>query len=246
MAKPKTPAKTKKVELEKLGFSTGFEAPDLDVIQIPRVKIVQRTSDEMDEGIPYLSLVNSVTKEVLSKATKTGTSVEIIPIKYTKNRLRFAPMDEGGGLLCMSRDGKVGNGDPGGKCAGCSYKDWVDDKVECTQVINFFSLVRGEESLLPFAIGFSKMSMKAGRQLYNIIFSKAQAGYAPFQFAYELSTHPEKNDKGAFGIFKITPAGEATPDEVEKAVKMGELMEKAIVEVHNVAEAVEDDEAFSE
>ena len=155
----------------KPSYETGLEEMDMELIQIPRIKLVQKTSEEVDDGVPFLSLINSVTKEIIVEGGKSGAEIEIIPLKYQASRLYFTPIDEGGGLLCRSDDGITGIGEPSGTCSRCSLKDFTPDgkPPSCDRLANFFCIVRGYESPLPLVISFAKSSAKEGKKLYNIL-----------------------------------------------------------------------------
>lgn len=233
-------------------FKTGFEKVDLELIQIPRVRMIQKTSEEFDDGVPFLSLLNSVTKEVIAKGTKNGASAVIIPISYTKSRLYFAPRDEGGGLLCRSYNAVVGQGDPGGDCEKCPLRLWTEDPKKgqvppkCTMFTNFFSIVRGHKSSLPLVVSFGKTSAGTGRQLYNMILAKTQQNIHPASCAFKLSTTTETKNDNTYGVYRIAPEGTSTDPEFLQALKFAELMEQATVKIHDEerGDEVEDDEVF--
>ncbi len=225
-------------------FKTGFETVDMEIIQIPRVKIVQKTSEEFDDGVPFLSLVNSVSKDILKKGTKAGSEITIIPVRFTKSRIYFADMKEGGGLLCRSFDAIKGVGDPGGTCGSCDLKNWdqeTDAPPACSVMLNFFSIVRDYQSTLPLVISFGKTSMKAGKQFYNMLLSRHQQGYNPAGYAFKLQSVSEKNDKGVYGVYKVTPDGDSTDDEFNQATEFIRLMDAATVTTHAEAQAAKDD-----
>jgi len=245
MAKEKAVAKTGSKAIQKGNFSTGFEKPDREIVLIPRVKMIQKTSAEMSADIPFLSFINTINQDMLNKAKKDGATITIIPIKFQKTRLYFRPISEGGGLLCRSFDGLEGVGDPGGKCSGCVMKNWPEEKGStppCSDVLNFLTIVRGYESSLPLVTSFAKSSRKAGVQFYNMLLSHYNNNINPWELAFQLSSQSETNDKGTFGVLKVKPNGNALKKEIEMAMKFGELLERMQTEIHEEEEIINEAE----
>ena len=214
----------------------GLEGVTQDLLIIPRLKLVQKNSVEIDNELAKPGqVVNSVTKEVILRGKEP---IVIIPIKNTKSRLLFRPMGEGGGLLCQSFDGMTGQGAPGGNCLECPKAKWPEDRSkstspECADYINVFCVVRGYDFPIPLTGAFGKTSMGAGKQLVNFFWADSQkAQKSPWNFAYELNTIPSENEKGKFYIFKIAPGGKATKDEIEKGELFYNLITSTQIEIH--------------
>lgn len=215
-------------------FIPGLEGVEQDMLIIPRLKLVQKMSVETDSGVAPGSVVNSMTKDVVAEFGKDGAKLVIIPIVNTRSRIRFKPYGEGGGILCRSFDGKIGEGDPGGNCLTCPHSQWTTDEKgqrvapECSDYLNVFVLVRGYNFPVPLTASFTRTSMTAGRQLINYFYMDARKNrQSPWHFAYELSTEFVKNDKGSYYVFKITPAGKATDEEAETGRMFYEMIRTA-------------------
>ncbi len=215
----------------------GLEGVTQDMLIIPRLKLVQKTSVEIDDKVADPGeVVNSVTKDILAKATKP---VIIIPIKNNRTRILFRPFDDGGGLMCQSFDGLTGQGNPGGDCSECPMNQWkIDDKKknrapDCTELLNIFCVVRGYDFPIPLTASFGRTSMGAGKQLINFFWADAQkAQKSPWNFAYQLKTESMENEFGKFYVFKVSPEGMATKDEIEKSELFYNLITSTQIQIH--------------
>ncbi len=170
---------------------------------IPRLKIMQPLSPEVDEGIAKPGeLVNSISKKVY------GKTLPIIPIVWWKSRVYWAKREDGGEILCSAKDAV--NGTVYGKCADCQYSKWTDkDHPLCTAVINILAVIRGEI----VAISFMKTSYSTGKQLINLFNYK---NVDIFNFEYELFTAQEENDFGKFHVIKYRDSNKAVDDPTYK------------------------------
>ena len=228
-------------------FDTGFETVETDLIQIPRLKIVQKTSEEFDQGVPMLSFVNSVTKDIICKGKKDGAEAVVIPFSFARSRLYFASMKEGGQLKCQSLNGIEGQGDPGGVCHQCPMRQWEEDEPpRCSEVLNFFCIVRDHDYPLPLAVSFMKTSYGEGRKFYNMLVARRQQGLNPAAFTYLLKSKAETSDKGTYGVYKIAPEGKSTDEEFKQALQYIEFLSNRKTQVDYEPEARPDgDPAFS-
>lgn len=190
----------------------GLEGVESDMLTIPRLKLVQSMSDEiMEHDMKAGWLCNSVTKDPIgnnSKKAKDGSDVEIIPLFVApRSRILFKNIKEGGGILCRSTDGKVGNGIPGGMCRICPKKNFGENSEapECTDFINVFCTIPGYDSPIPLVVSFAKTNMGVGRQLVNFLVQKQKS---PWLFKFRLSTEFVSGDKGDYFEFRLKPNGE--------------------------------------
>jgi len=221
-------------------FIPGLEGVEQDMLVIPRLKLVQKNSVEVDTGVKPGSLVNSMTKEVVAECKKDGAEVVVIPIVNNRSRIYFRPFSEGGGIICRSFDGKVGQGDPGGDCLLCPHSRWQqNEKGErvpptCSEYLNVFVLVRGYDFPIPLTASFARTSAPAGRQLVNYFYMDSRRNHkSPWNFAYKLKTEPQKNVYGSFYVFRVEPAGKATPEEIEIGRQFYEMIRTASsLEIH--------------
>jgi len=222
------------------GFIPGLEGVEPDMLVIPRIKLVQKMSVEVDEyDVKPGSLVNSMTKDVLVEFKKDGASIEIIPILSGRSRIYFAPIGaEGQGILCRSYDGKIGQGDPGGSCVTCKNSKWWNNEAPaCTELINVFCMIRGYDLPIPIVASFGRTSYGAGKQLVNFFYMDAQREQLPpWNFVYELGVKAVTNDKGSFYVLTIKPAGKATDDEAKRGEQLYQIIKSSQVQIHDEAD----------
>jgi len=234
----KKPA-TKTVAKRQGKIIPGLEGITQEMLVIPRLKLVQKNSVEVDSGVNPGSIVNSVTKDLI---VKKGGSLILMPIKYKPSRIMFAPFSEGGGLLCQSQDGLYGIGDPGRECLGCEFNPipWEKDKKTnkgipppCTELINIFCIVRDYDFPIPVIASFGRTSAPAGNQLLNMFyFDSKKAQKSPWNFAYELGTEYKESAKGNYFQFKIAPGGMAKVREIKQGDEFYRLVTSTEVVIH--------------
>jgi len=147
---------TQKVDL------TGREHIDASDLILPRLKLLQATSDEcMDEDTPDAKpgkLFHSGAKEVFDPPIRT------LFVAHTKSRGMFPKEDNPrfqGLSRCISRDGITG--DTYGDCSECAYLKWGDrnEPPLCSDSHNFTALT----PFGPAIVRFSRTSYKTAREL---------------------------------------------------------------------------------
>lgn len=217
----------------------GLEGVTQDLLIIPRLKLVQKNSVEVDD-LDYRpgSIVNSVTKDIICEKDQ---SIEIFPLVNKANRVYFRKFDDGGGIICQSADGKIGEGDPGGVCKSCPHSKFTKDEENpkksvaprCTDFINVFCHVRGYDFPIPLTASFGRTSKKTGQQLVNYFWADAMKNQiSPWCFSYQLSADLRENDFGKFYVFKVTPSGKAVKAEIEKGLGFYNLIKNVALEIH--------------
>jgi hypothetical protein len=194
-----------KVQDEKM-LTTQNEAPmgfedeqDGDLI-VPRVKVVQSLSPERkektaDEG----DIINSLTKEKLQGKT-------FIPVFKFNNNIWWKPRSEGGGIQCISREGKVGKMSDGTSlmCAICRKNEFDNTKQgaaalpSCTKYINFFGFFSGEP--MPIILSFAKTNFNEGKKLYSLAKVTMQN-----MWNHGYTLNPKEMSKGGNDWFIIDP-----------------------------------------
>ena len=188
----------------------GFEDEEAGDLIIPRVKVIQTLSPERkdkiaDEG----DIINSLTKEKLNGKT-------FIPIFKFNNNVWWKPRSEGGGILCLSRDGRVGTASDDTKvmCAQCrrcefdNTKQGKDALPTCTKYINFFGFFAGER--MPIILSFSKTSYNEGKKLYSL----AKVTMANmWNYGYVLSEKLMAKGNNEWYVPIMTPNGPTTEED---------------------------------
>lgn len=143
-----------------------------DDVNIPRLVVLEGLSPEVTKE--KLGFPGDLFVKVLNKNYKDGP-VEVIPLFRYKSRIRFKPKNEGGGILCRSKDGKVGVGEPGGNCLTCGKKEWHGvEQPECSEFHNVICLIRGEEDKFPVAVSGSKTRLKAFKNWNSLFLMNTQ------------------------------------------------------------------------
>lgn len=155
-------------ELTTSGLPMGFEDEEADDVIIPRVKVIQTLSPERKDKIAEEGdIINSLTKEKLN-------GKKFIPVFKFNNNVLWKPRNEGGGIMCMARDGRVGKTSDDtilmcSQCRKCEFDNSKQGKEAlptCTKYINFFGFFEGER--MPIILSFSKTSYNEGKKLYSL------------------------------------------------------------------------------
>lgn len=161
---------TTKTELAEANSNVpmGFEDEEASDVIIPRIKVIQTLSPERKEKqASEGDIINSLTKEKLNVK-------KFIPVFKFNNNVLWKDRSEGGGILCMARDGKVGttSDDRTVFCSQCRKCEFDNNKQgkealpTCTKYINFFGFFEGER--MPIILSFSKTSYNEGKKLYSL------------------------------------------------------------------------------
>lgn len=149
------------------GPARGTEDVTRDDLVLPRLALCQSNTPQRKkaelsyiEGLDEGQFFNTVTGEVY------GTEITAIPLFFFKQRMYFAPLSEGGGILCQSQNGVDGGRLHPSDCATCphaQFKNEGDDaRPDCQTLMNFM-LVTQKQELLVFSL--KSTGIKAARQL---------------------------------------------------------------------------------
>jgi len=224
------PAQTHHVKFSEI---EGMEGLEMDMLQIPRLKLLQALSEEVSEfSFPAGSFVNSVTKELVGDPAKgkDGVELEIVVVLIApRTRIYLRGLDDGGGNLCRTIDGKTGVGEPGGNCKTCIHSQWSSDQPPaCTDMINVFILAKGYDLPVPLSLGFGKTNNKAGRQLVNFL---AMKQVNPWMFTYKVKSKFTEKDQYKYYTLQVSPAGKTSEEYQEIARTMYQLMKTTAYQV---------------
>lgn len=195
----------------------GFEDEEAGDLIIPRVKVIQTLSPERKEKIAEEGdIINSLTKEKLNGKT-------FIPIFKFNNHVWWKDRSEGGGIQCMSRDGRLGTMSDGtqimcSQCRRCEFNNSKQGKEAlptCTKYINFFGFFAGER--MPIILSFSKTSYNEGKKLYSL----AKVTMANmWNYGYKLSEKLMAKGNNEWYIPVMTPVGPTTDEDRAYALEM--------------------------
>lgn len=166
----------------------GFEDMSKEDLQLPRVKLLQSMSRELqDEALDLKpgQIINSLTKEVFK-------TLEFIPIVFSKMWIKWRDMQAGGGIEWISSDQNDER-----VIEGTIWHDGI--RPEVTTYLTFLVVMNADFSK-PMTLAFANMSFPTGRKLLSLA---RFANDHLFAHSYTLSSRKEKNDKGTFFIYDV-------------------------------------------
>jgi len=180
--------------LKSVHGNEGLENATRDDLILPRLSICQSLTPQRKpqnplyiKGLEEGQLFNTVTGEVY------GGSVELIPLVFTKSRIYFRDMKEGGGILCQSFNG-IDGGSISPTCDACPNSKFSGDQAPaCSDFKNFVSFVLPTRHLL--VVSFKSTAIKAAKAWLTRMQMFNKPSYAGI---YEISTQPGETKKGDF------------------------------------------------
>ncbi len=225
-----------------VGQSTGLEDVEQSDILIPRLGLCQSLSPQRKksnplyiEGLQEGQLFNTVTQEVY------GEKLEVILLFFFKNRIKYFPIDSGGGIDCISPNGiDQGRISPDG-CSVCRFSQFGngEDLVqgekqsapECTLYHNLMCLTPHDSS--PIAMSFKSTGLKVTKQLLAQIRMSRLPMYAK---KYEITVTTVKSGQNEWFEKKITPTGFVDSVTFAEMEKSFESLKKANIKVDTTGE----------
>lgn len=233
---------------ESLGDQQGMEDVENTDLLIPRLGLCQSLSPQRRKGDPTFipgleegQLFNTVTQEIY------GSELELIILFFFKNRIKFNPISDGGGIDCNSPNGIDGGRISPQGCASCQFSAWgngADPQSEeantppiCTLYHNFMSQQGGA----PIAMSFKSTGLK---KVSKPFLAMVRISNLPmYAKKYKISSMEMRDGQNMWYEKKITPIGFVTKEEM---VKMKELYDglKAL-NVHIDTTGEEGDTSFN-
>lgn len=208
----------------------GLQNIETEDLIIPRMFLLQALSPSViAQNHRAGQVINSVSEEVYAMPLR------VVALDCFKTRRWARPRNEGGGVMCYSRDAKVkmpGGAGPVDECAKCPNKEFREGKGKdalplCTMSYNFPLMIEGSD--MPVALQLNRSKLKVGKQLISLV--AMRKGAPIFGTAFELSIKNEKNQQGEFYNFAVRPLGNVTEAEFAKAVAMAEFLKGKNVSV---------------
>lgn len=213
----------------------GLEDIDETTISLPRVKLLQATSPEV-QGEEYAdlnlragNLIELISKEKISGVfipvkVLPSTNVLFVPrtaegktvLKEKKQDITDDDLAQAGGMICISTDGK--HGDRYGECSKCGLCLFHgNEKPICQRSINILVML---DTGLPAIVSFRDTSYKHGSRFLSVLRNKALTGTRMQTCKYKLS--PTKKTRGDQQWYELTVVlnGNATEEEATKAYEM--------------------------
>ena len=226
----------------------GFENVDMEQISMPRVKIMQGLSPELqDEDYEFKmgDLVHGLLMEKLPEV--------FVPISIWDSRTMFVPRNTADKkkffediklpetdtmIVCRSLNGKnldaTFNAFNNSSCKDCKFKGFgwdgnPDTKPLCTHTINILALFEGQD--MPVVIQFSNTNFKYGKRFRDSAFF---SGGDLFSKMYKIKSKKEQNDMGTFFTTPVKPFGKVTEEEtIKKVFDMYKLYSRVDIEVED-------------
>jgi hypothetical protein len=215
----------------------GTEGVDSSDILIPKLLMMQGLSKLVSADKAQMGdIVNSVTNEVLGTAReKDRKPVTIIPIMTYKTWveheiigdkrkfLRIIPMDKTNADLPNESEG---TGELTGKL------------ISRDRALNFYVLVKGDESGLPYAMTFKRTSYRTGQKLATHFKTCELAALRgkpvpPAATTFNVCGNKVTNDDGTFYVLDIEPGEKTTGDDLQRAYEWWMTLKKSTVKVDN-------------
>lgn len=212
---------------------SGLEVIDQTDIRMPKIKIVQITSQEFSqEKIPAGHFYNAVTKE-------HSEYLDCVFLTLGKTRVKWPEFFKRGDKpLCRSIDGLRGEGVGDGVCANCQYSSWNSLKADQTKPSCNMSYVwlgvTPNGSPFRFIAGGANVSIT--KDFINKVLPKLRMKNGKklgiFAIKVRLSTEQKTNDRGTFYVLRYDITGSINPqnyndlDAMSKSLKS--LFSKAV------------------
>jgi len=219
----------------------GFENLDDDIVIVPRVKIMQATSPELQDEDNDFRMGDIIHSLLLEKLPE-----KFIPISIFGTRTMFVPRNdkkeffEAIGLsetdtmfVCRSLDGSNPEKDVFNcvNCKNCIFNKFgwngkEDTPPLCTHTINVLALFDGQE--MPVVIPFANTNFTNGRKFVSMA---KYSGGACFTKKYKICTKKVQNDKGIYYVTPVKPAGKPTKEELMLASQLYQQFSGVTIEV---------------
>ena len=215
--------------------SEGMENLDSSVVQLPRLKLLQATSPEVQSEeyrdlnlragdiIDTISL-EKITEPVVPIKILKGTNVLFVPrnaegktaLKARCPEITDEDMAQSGAIICSAIDGVVG--DRFGACARCGLCNFKgNEKPLCNKAINVLVMT---SKGLPAIMSFRDTSYTYGKTFVTQLNNKAMTG-TPIQ-ALKFQASPVKKTAGdkQWYVLSMVGKGYASQEEYDRAYAM--------------------------
>jgi len=194
-------------------FVPGTEEESPDDVAMPRLRLLQSTSTEVQEGDSKPGTIkHSLSGEEFEK-------LEIIPLFLRKSRIHFDPDNIKGAPICFAPDAKRSR--TGNFClTDCAYDNahlWRDNEPPQCDLVKSFPCLLLENGKLAgdFAsASFVKSSNPASQKL---IYLRWKSGKPYWYYVYEVFTRQKTFTKGTAYIFDIRQVRETRVQERKAA-----------------------------
>ncbi|MEG0728188.1 MAG: hypothetical protein RR420_01060 [Anaerovoracaceae bacterium] len=177
---------------------TGLETIDASDIKMPKIKLLQPTSPEVQKSKGKIlagQFYNTVTQAVTDE-------VEVVFLAIEKTRVMFpTPFKRGEEALCKSYDAVHGQGCGSGVCAKCDYSNWdkakADGKNKPDCNMGYVWIGVDAHTNEPFRM---IMSGAAVAETKDFLSKLRASGISPYRLIVTLGTEEKDTDSGVFYI----------------------------------------------
>lgn len=204
----------------------GLQDIDQNELQLPFVKIVQKLSQEIEDGAAkYGDIINSVTKDALKNADGT---ISFVIVKTFVDYKHF----EEGKLKNHSKDG----------INWTNAVEGIDYASELWRYKSFnFACLLLQDGIpldgIPYCLSLGRTSAKTGRALLNLVAQKCNMQQLPiFGRVFNLKIDEEQNDaKQKYMVWKLLPESSFTPQDIcIKAQQARKFLGKLEINTKNI------------
>jgi hypothetical protein len=202
----------------KKGDQRGTEHIKKDDMQLPRLSIAQKTSEQIDKskpryiaGLEFGQMFNNLTEEIYGE----GPFLFSIVRADQPRGIEFYPIDEGGGI----KDMNVALDDPRMKFGK------EGEKPTATKFYDFVIVFWPSQEII--ALSLKGTGLKVARELNTLVMLR---NCPLFAGKYSISSAIKTDKKGTYGIHLIKRAGFCTKEEYAFAEEMFEsIKDKELV-----------------
>lgn len=221
---------------------TGLEAMEQGDMVLPRLAIAQSLSPAIKknnskyiEGLEEGMLYNTVTRRIY------GTTVRVVPVLFSKMRIKFEEISKGGGILCISANGIDGGQLCPAGCARCEFSKFIDGvPPKCSNFMNYACLLPDEGMDLIVA-SMKSTAISVAKQWNSVMRLLNKPSFAKF---YQISTVPETRNNNDYFNFKVEPKNFVTPEIYSFGTAMHEQLKAQGIKVDLEDEDLQDPTQF--
>lgn len=246
------------VDVQRNNSPMGFENFDTDIVIVPRAKVMQGLSPELQEDDCDFRMGDIIHSLLLEKLPET-----FVPITMWNSRTMFVPRSndkkkafwDAIGLpesdtmwVCRSLNGKTPDTEVLGfaNCGDCPYNKFgwdgnPDTPPLCTHTINCLAVFDGQD--MPVVIQFANTNFKNGRKFASMAL---YGGGAIFSKKYKITSKKEQNEQGVYYTTPVKPAGKPSTEEIALAKKLYEQFSGVAIEVEEENFATDEFEATTD
>lgn len=195
-------------------------------ILLPKLLLMQGPSALVADELAQMGdIVNSVTSSVLGGKEK---ALAFIPLFHFKDLAKFEIKDgEKPKFLSLHPWTKETATWPWDEVVG-------GKKIKNIARLNFYVLLESEAdkaTALPYLLSFSSTSYQNGKKLTTHFAQADMAGLQACSMTFNLNSKKEKNDKGTYYIFDISPKSETNEKYLPKIEFWWDILAKGLYQV---------------